>query len=163
MSNVYSQKLEQNASKEKTWVFIFLNLHSTLSKENKLLCYLQTITNRNGYIFHHVTYLYHQISVMDYSFFCFPFSCTQIVKIKAIFQVCNSMCKMYIMSQFKWNWNYVNFRLCFFFWEVHVHTMHINYFCKGSDHLACVVSKTKIWWILEKQKRMTKLLFLLRC
>ena len=53
----------------------------------------ESITNRNGYIFHHITYLYHQISVMDYSFFCFPF--TQIVEIKVIFQVCNSVCKMY--------------------------------------------------------------------
>lgn len=129
----------------------------------------ESITNRNGYIFHHITYLYHRISVMDYSFFCFPFSCTQIVKRKAIFQAFNSVCKMHIMLQFKWNWNYINyFRLCFFFlkytssvlffWEVHVHIMYIN-FCKGSDHLAFVVSKTKIWWILEIQKRMTKLLF----
>ena len=55
----------------------------------------ESITNRNGYIFHHITYLYHQISVTDYSFFCFHFSCTVIVKIKVIFQVCNSVCKMY--------------------------------------------------------------------
>ena len=50
---------------------------------------------------------------------------------------------MYMMLQFKWIWNYINFNLYFFilkytsnvlfFWEVHVHTVYID-FCKGSNH-----------------------------